>query len=167
MSRESIAFLKKMARQAASEAKREMPQKRSFRSAVNRACSSQKRKWWLYGCNGKRSYVSNSLQILEAVSVLKTEIRAGRSLTRKQRKMIQKTWLWKYSLLKQFTKRNSIFLWRANWPTYPCQTARMGSKTPKGLITAKVAEVKPIRGSVAGEGKRYYFVRRFFNPLSG
>lgn len=41
MSRESIAFLKKMARQAASEAKREMPQKRSFRSAVNRACSFQ------------------------------------------------------------------------------------------------------------------------------
>lgn len=65
MSRESIAFLKKMARQAASEAKREMPQKRSFRSAVNRACSFQIENDGFMAATGSEVM----FQILEAVSI--------------------------------------------------------------------------------------------------
>ena len=146
MSRESIAFLKKWQDRQRRKRSGKCPKSHHFDH-----CSFQPKMMalWL-----QREAKLCFKFFLEAVSVLKTERRAGGSLTRR-RKLIQKTWLWKYSLLKQFTKRNSIFLWRANWPTFPCQTARMGTLTPKGLIATKMAEHSEAKSAKRSVNKNY------------
>jgi len=118
MSRESIAFLKKNGSSVGSEAGNARKLVISIAWLVNRYLffSAKMMGLWLQ----REAMLCFASLFRSRFCFLKTEIRACRSLTR-QRKII-KPWLCEYSLLKQFTKRNSIFLWRANWPTFPCQT---------------------------------------------